>query len=83
MNISCTFGSHKWAGCKCLNCGKTRDEGHDWRKEREILEPDSNGITLLQVLEKCAKCGATQTVVDPKDMEKYQRECFQRRIGRR
>lgn len=21
---------HKWHGCKCENCGKTRDEGHDW-----------------------------------------------------
>ena len=21
---------HKWQGCKCVKCGKQRDEGHDW-----------------------------------------------------
>lgn len=29
MNIACLFG-HKWDGCKCLRCGKKRDEQHDW-----------------------------------------------------
>lgn len=27
--MTCLFG-HKWDGCKCTKCGKTRDEGHDW-----------------------------------------------------
>ena len=27
--MACLFG-HKWDGCKCTKCGKTRDEGHDW-----------------------------------------------------
>lgn len=27
--MACIFG-HKWNGCKCTKCGKTRDEGHDW-----------------------------------------------------
>jgi len=45
MGISCTFGFHSWEGCKCSKCGKTKDEGHDWRKD----------------CEKCSKCGATRT----------------------
>ena len=44
MNISCIFGFHKWAGCKCSACSKTRDEGHAWTKD----------------CEKCATCGATR-----------------------
>lgn len=24
------FGWHKWNGCKCTVCSKTRDEGHDF-----------------------------------------------------
>ena len=27
--MACLFG-HKWNGCKCSKCGKTRDEGHIW-----------------------------------------------------
>ncbi len=34
--------AHKWNGCKCLSCGQTRDEAHDW----------SEGY------EKCVRCGA-------------------------
>ena len=29
MSWKCLFG-HKWEGCKCKQCGKTRDEQHDW-----------------------------------------------------
>ena len=30
--MACLFG-HKWNGCKCDKCGKTRDEQHDWKKD--------------------------------------------------
>ena len=30
--MACLFG-HKWNGCKCTKCGKTRDELHDWKKD--------------------------------------------------
>ena len=43
MNLKCLFAMHEWTGCKCKNCGKTRDEGHDWAAD----------------CEKCAKCGKT------------------------
>jgi hypothetical protein len=29
VKMACLFG-HKWDGCKCDKCGKTRDEQHDW-----------------------------------------------------
>ena len=29
MKMACFFG-HKWDGCKCIKCGKFRDEYHDW-----------------------------------------------------
>ena len=44
MNLTCTFGFHKWTGCKCSACAKTRNEGHDWSKD----------------CEKCARCGAAR-----------------------
>ena len=44
MKISCIFGFHKWHGCKCLECSKARDEGHNWAKD----------------CEKCAECGAAR-----------------------
>ena len=28
--MACIFG-HKWDGCKCSKCGKTRDELHNWQ----------------------------------------------------
>jgi hypothetical protein len=44
MNIKCILGFHKWEGCKCSACGKTRDQDHDWSKD----------------CEKCARCGASR-----------------------
>ncbi len=45
MKISCTFGFHKWVGCKCSTCGKTRNKGHDWSKD----------------CESCSQCGKTRS----------------------
>ena len=44
MSIKCKLGFHSWDGCKCNQCGKTRDEQHDWKKD----------------CEKCSKCGKTR-----------------------
>ena len=30
MGLMCNLGLHKWIGCKCTTCGKTRDKGHKW-----------------------------------------------------
>jgi hypothetical protein len=30
MTLICLLTKHKWNGCKCFRCGKSRDEGHKW-----------------------------------------------------
>ena len=30
LRLTCIFGRHDWHGCKCLSCGRTRADGHDW-----------------------------------------------------
>jgi len=57
--MACFFG-HKWNGCKCSKCGKTRDEKHEWNgckcskcgKERDE-QHDWNGC-------KCSRCSKTR-----------------------
>jgi hypothetical protein len=44
MTMLCIVGFHKWDGCKCLKCEKTRGVAHDWSKD----------------CEECAKCAATR-----------------------
>lgn len=44
MGIKCMIGIHDWQGCKCSQCGKTRDQDHDWKKD----------------CEKCSRCGKTR-----------------------
>lgn len=41
--MACFFG-HKWQGCTCAKCGKTRDMGHRWEKSGNCEE-------------KCGICG--------------------------
>ena len=42
MSIKCLFG-HKWLGCKCTRCGKTRDENH-------FLVDDKCGICGIKMI---------------------------------
>lgn len=30
MAFLCSFGIHRWDGCKCIRCGAKRDEDHSW-----------------------------------------------------
>ena len=30
MGLACIIFGHKWNGCKCMRCGKLRNEQHDW-----------------------------------------------------
>lgn len=41
MSFKCKLGLHSWNGCKCTECGKERDQLHDWSKD----------------CEKCSICG--------------------------
>ena len=31
MGFICKYFGHKWRGCKCVRCGRIRNEGHDYR----------------------------------------------------
>ena len=59
----CLFG-HKWDGCKCTKCGKTRDEGHDWDlckgvcKRCGATQPAKHDWDLCKGV--CKRCGAEQ-----------------------
>ena len=61
MSLKCLFG-HKWNGCKCSRCGKTRDELHDWDLckgkckccgKTQAEQHDWDGC-------KCKRCGKTR-----------------------
>lgn len=45
--MACLFG-HKWEGCTCRKCGKTRDMQHDFQPVPDRCE------------EKCSRCGKTR-----------------------
>ena len=47
--MACFFG-HKWEGCTCRKCGKTRDQLHDYQKVPDKCE------------EKCSRCGKTRPI---------------------
>lgn len=46
MVLKCILGFHEWNYCKCTKCGKTRDEQHDWLKNKS----------------NCSICGKTRDV---------------------
>ena len=55
------FGFHKWAGCKCSVCSKTRDQDHDWSKDcgkclscSKTRDPNHDWSSDC---EKCNRCG--------------------------
>jgi len=55
MGFMCYIGVHRWEGCKCTQCSKTRDEGHRW----------DDGSTGKHVCEVCGQ-GASekQEIID-------------------
>lgn len=46
MAFKCNIGLHSWKGCKCTDCGKIRDDQHDWSND----------------CGKCSICGKTRDV---------------------
>lgn len=64
-NMACIFG-HKWDGCKCSRCGKTRDKGHDFQLEKGKCSERCSICGKTHVLEhqwngcKCVRCGTTR-----------------------
>jgi ankyrin repeat protein len=61
MALKCMVGMHAWSGCKCSQCGSTRDEGHDWTADCEKCarcDKTRSGAHAWSGC-KCSRCGAT------------------------
>ena len=61
--MACLFG-HKWNGCKCSKCGKTRNELHSWSGCKckicdEIRDDSHTWINKDNGLASCSVCGDT------------------------
>ncbi|MDR1663321.1 MAG: hypothetical protein LBR83_00150 [Clostridiales bacterium] len=56
--MACLF--HKWEGCKCLKCGKIRDEQHNWNgcmcTTCDIRRDEKHDWNAY----RCKKCGKTR-----------------------
>lgn len=55
---SCLFLRHRWAGCVCRRCGKTR---HEWK---HVVDPDAITAPVANFMDemaycrqRCARCG--------------------------
>lgn len=62
MTLKCKIGLHSWEGCKCIECGKVRNEKHHW----EGCECSICGKTRDEQhdwskdCERCILCGKTR-----------------------
>jgi len=62
-NLKCRLGVHSWKGCICSDCGKIRDEKHDWSRSGQGCKCLKCGIIRNEGhdwskdCEKCASCG--------------------------
>ena len=62
----CGKENHNWDGCKCSNCGKTRNEGHTWDgckcKKCSETKDENHSWTKDEYHKlndyKCTKCGS-------------------------
>jgi hypothetical protein len=64
MSFRCKLGFHPWNGCKCSECGKTREEQHDWSNDCESCpicgKTRLNQHDWLKDCETCSICGKTR-----------------------
>lgn len=74
--MNCLFG-HRWDGCKCKRCGRTREKKHDWNGcvcrrcgRKRDKDHDWDGCV-------CRRCGKKQ------DKEHDWDGCICRRCGQR
>ena len=64
MSINCFFGKHTWNGCRCVSCGKTRDEQHNFEADCEKCAGCGKLLDFKHDwkadCERCLKCGKTR-----------------------
>jgi len=64
MSFKCKIGLHSWDGCKCSDCGLTREDHHNWKNDCNTCSEcgktrdDEHGWSLD--CEKCWVCGITR-----------------------
>lgn len=60
--MACLFG-HKWDGCKCIKCGKLRNENHDWNLCAGKCKKCGRSCNVEHDWEgcKCKNCGEKDT----------------------
>jgi hypothetical protein len=81
MNVKCLLGSHRWASCQCSACGKTRDVGHDLKKDcencarcstfvgkRHDWEERESGLSICRL---CRKWEVSREYAISRDYEGY------------
>lgn len=64
--MACLFG-HKWDGCTCTKCGKTRDEGHKWEGARcaRCGATQLSGVLTDKEISDVVKClGTMKTTLE-------------------
>lgn len=58
--FKCKIGLHRWNGCICTECGKTRDKLHDWKKNcsncSNCGKSSNENHIWLKDLAICSKC---------------------------
>jgi bilin biosynthesis protein len=74
MSLKCNIGIHTWNGCKCNDCGKTRDDQHDWSKNCEKCsicgKSGDNHLWNDKDCGICVKCGKIDLLRHSWDGEK-------------
>jgi uncharacterized protein (TIGR02145 family) len=77
MAFKCKIGLHSWNGCKCFECGKIRDEQHDFINDCENCSKcgkHKNGFhNWAENCEKCSWCN--QTRANQHDWSKDSKKC--------
>jgi len=75
--MRCLFG-HKWNGCKCEKCGKTRDKQHDWEGCicKKCGKPRNEQHDWDDCI--CKKCGKKSRSESPHDWAYIKTESYSR-----
>lgn len=65
MSVGCILGLHDWDNCKCLSCGKIRDDRHRWDGCKcsvcGHIRDDHHKWDFLQDCNNCIACGKSHS----------------------
>ena len=67
---ACKLTGHKFVGCKCTRCGKTRDTGHDYKPVANKCKKEcsicGNTVEIPHIWKNgtCTRCGARKKFIE-------------------